>query len=141
MTLFCQNIIKKIIEPTLKGLKELNCEYKGFLYAGLIIVNEEPHLIEYNVRMGDPECQTILPTLKTDLVEIFQSCIDEKLNEVEIKWTEKKSLCVVLCSNGYPEKYEKNIIINNFEKLNLNGHHKTKFDCHPLSQKGLLQVK
>ena len=60
-------INKKIIEPTLKGLKELNCEYKGFLYAGLIIVNEEPHLIEYNVRMGDPECQTILPRLKTDL--------------------------------------------------------------------------
>ena len=69
--------------------------------------------------MGDPECQTILPTLDTDIIKIFQSCIDEKLDEIEIKWINKKSLCVVLCSNGYPDKYEKNIIINNFEKLNL----------------------
>ena len=115
-----QKILEKIIKPTLKGINDLGTKYKGFLYAGLMIVNNEPFLIEYNVRMGDPECQTILPTLNTDLVKIFQSCINEKLNEIEIKWTEKKSLCVVLCSNGYPEKYEKNIIINNFEKLNLN---------------------
>ena len=115
-----QKILEKIIKPTLKGINDLGTKYKGFLYAGLMIVNNEPFLIEYNVRMGDPECQTILPTLNTDLVKIFQSCINEKLNEVEIKWTEKKSLCVVLCSNGYPEKYKKNIIINNFEKLNLN---------------------
>ena len=115
-----QKILEKIIKPTLKGINELGTKYKGFLYAGLMIVKNEPFLIEYNVRMGDPECQTILPTLDTDLVELFQSCIDEKLNEIEINWTEKKSLCVVLCSNGYPEKYEKNIIINNFEKLNLN---------------------
>ncbi len=115
-----QKILEKIIKPTLKGINDLGTKYKGFLYAGLMIVKNEPFLIEYNVRMGDPECQTILPTLDTDIVELFQSCIDEKLNEIEINWTEKKSLCVVLCSNGYPEKYEKNIIINNFEKLNLN---------------------
>ena len=115
-----QKILEKIIKPTLKGINNLGTKYKGFLYAGLMIVKNEPFLIEYNVRMGDPECQTILPTLDTDIVELFQSCIDEKLDDIEIKWTEKKSLCVVLCSNGYPEKYEKNIIINNFEKLNLN---------------------
>ena len=115
-----QKILEKIIKPTLKGINNLGTKYKGFLYAGLMIAKNEPFLIEYNVRMGDPECQTILPTLDTDIIELFQSCIDEKLNEIEINWTQKKSLCVVLCSNGYPEKYEKNIIINNFEKLNLN---------------------
>ena len=113
-----EKILEKIIKPTLNGINNLGTKYKGFLYAGLMIVNNEPFLIEYNVRMGDPECQTILPTLDTDIVQIFNSCIDEKLNEVDIKWTEKKSLCVVLCSNGYPEKYEKNVIIDNLEKLN-----------------------
>ena len=113
-------ILEKIIKPTLKGINDLGTKYRGFLYAGLMIIEDEPFLIEYNVRMGDPECQTILPTLNTDIIKIFQSCIDEKLDEIEIKWIDKKSLCVVLCSNGYPDKYEKNIIINNFEKLNLN---------------------
>ena len=115
-----QKILQKIIKPTLKGINDLGTKYKGFLYAGLMIVENEPYLVEYNVRMGDPECQTILPILNSDIVKIFQSCIDEKLNEIEIKWLEKKSLCVVLCSKGYPEKYQKNIIINNLEKLNLN---------------------
>ena len=114
-----QKILEKIIKPTLKGINDLGTKYKGFLYAGLMIVKDEPFLIEYNVRMGDPECQTILPTLDTDIIKIFQSCINEKLDEIEIKWINKKSLCVVLCSNGYPDKYEKNIIIENFEKLNL----------------------
>ena len=114
-----QKILERIIKPTLKGINDLGTKYKGFLYAGLMIVKDEPFLIEYNVRMGDPECQTILPTLDTDIIKIFQSCINEKLDEIEIKWINKKSLCVVLCSNGYPEKYEKNIIIDNFEKLNL----------------------
>ena len=114
-----QKILEKIIKPTLKGINDLGTKYKGFLYAGLMIVKDEPFLIEYNVRMGDPECQTILPTLDTDIIKIFQSCINEKLDEIEIKWINKKSLCVVLCSNGYPDKYEKNIIINNFEKLNM----------------------
>ena len=114
-----QKILEKIIKPTLKGINDLGTKYKGFLYAGLMIVKDEPFLIEYNVRMGDPECQTILPTLDTDIIKIFQSCINEKLDEIEIKWINKKSLCVVLCSNGYPDRYEKNIIIDNFEKLNL----------------------
>ena len=115
-----QKILEKIIKPTLKGINDLGTKYKGFLYAGLMIVKDEPFLIEYNVRMGDPECQTILPTLDTDIIKIFQSCIDEKLDEIDIKWINKKSLCVVLCSNGYPDKYEKNIIIKNLEKLSLN---------------------
>ena len=111
-------IINKIIKPTLLGLSELGSKYKGFLYAGLMIVNDEPYLIEYNVRMGDPECQTILPKLKTDLAEIFLACCNEKLANTQIEWIDKKSLCVVLCSNGYPDKYKKNIEINNIEKIN-----------------------
>ena len=109
-------IIEKIIKPTLKGLQDQNIKYKGFLYAGLMIVNNEPYLIEYNVRMGDPECQTILPMLYTDLLEIIESTIDEKLENIEIQWLGKKSLCVVLCSNGYPDHYEKNIEIKNLNK-------------------------
>ena len=112
-------ILNKIIKPTLKGLAELGTNYKGFLYAGLMIVENEPFLIEYNVRMGDPECQTILPKLKTDLVEIFKACCNKKLADINIEWINKKSLCVVLCSKGYPDTYQKNILINNIENLSL----------------------
>ena len=112
-------ILTKIIKPTLEGLSNLGTEYKGFLYAGLMIVENEPYLIEYNVRMGDPECQTILPKLKTDLVEIFEACCNKKLIDVNIEWINKKSLCVVLCSKGYPDSYEKNILINNLENFTL----------------------
>ena len=112
-------ILNKIIKPTLKGLSNIGTEYKGFLYAGLMIVENEPYLIEYNVRMGDPECQTILPKLKTDLVKILEACCNKKLADVNIEWTNKKSLCVVLCSKGYPDKYERNILINNLENFTL----------------------
>ena len=113
-------ILDKIIKPTLKGLSDLRTEYKGFLYAGLMIVENEPYLIEYNVRMGDPECQTILPKLKTDLAEIINSCCNKKLADINIEWTNKKSLCVVLCSKGYPDTYQKNVLIKNLENLSLN---------------------
>ena len=112
-------ILSKIIKPTIKGLSKLGTEYKGFLYAGLMIVDNEPYLIEYNVRMGDPECQTILPKLKTNLVEILEACCNKKLADINIEWTDKKSLCVVLCSKGYPDTYQKNILIKNIENLNL----------------------
>ncbi len=114
-----KKIINKIINPTLKGLSELGTKYKGFLYAGLMIIKNEPYLIEYNVRMGDPECQTILPKIKTDLIDIFLACCEEKLNDINIEWLNKKSLCVVVCSNGYPEIFQKNIEITNLKKVNL----------------------
>ena len=112
-----EKILNKIIKPTLKGLKELGTDFKGFLYAGLMIVKDEPYLIEYNVRMGDPECQTILPKLKTDFLKILIACCDGKLNEISIDWLNKKSLCIVLCSKGYPDTYKKNIEINNIKKI------------------------
>jgi len=115
-----KKILNKIINPTLRALKDLGAEYRGFLYAGLMIIDNEPYLIEYNVRMGDPECQTILPKLNTDLFEIFLACCNQNLKEIKINWSNKKSLCVVLCSKGYPEKYEKNVEIKNLNKIELN---------------------
>jgi len=84
-----------------------------------MISKNEPYLIEYNVRMGDPECQTILPMLTNDLEEILIACCEKKLNQVNIEWKNKKSLCVVLCSKGYPEDYEKNIEISGLTNINL----------------------
>ena len=114
-----KKIINKIIKPTLKGLKDMGANFKGFLYAGLMIVNNEPYLIEYNVRMGDPECQTILPKLKTDIIDIFTACCENNLSSVNIEWHEEKSLCIVVCSKGYPDKYKNNILIKNIEKIHL----------------------
>ena len=113
-------ILDKIIKPTLKALSELGTEYRGFLYTGLMIVKNEPYLIEYNVRMGDPECQTILPKLKTDLTDIFLACCEQKLSEINIEWINKKSLCVVVCSTGYPDTFEKNVEIKNINNIHLN---------------------
>jgi phosphoribosylamine--glycine ligase len=115
-----EKILNKIIKPTIKALKEMGSNYKGFLYAGLMIVNKEPYLIEYNVRMGDPECQTILPKLKSDLLEIIEACCNQTLKKSKIEWYDKKSLCIVICSKGYPGKYSNDILIENTDKLDLN---------------------
>ena len=113
-------IDEKIIKPTLKGLRDLDSDYVGFLYVGLMIINNEPFLIEFNVRMGDPECQTILPLLNSDLGKIIYACCTKKLSSIKINWLDKKSLCIVLCSNGYPDKYERNVKIENLNKIKLN---------------------
>ena len=122
-----KKILEKIIKPTIKGLKDMGSEYKGFLYAGLMIVNNEPYLIEYNVRMGDPECQTILPKLKTDLTEILLASVNYGLSSIDIEWHDYKSLCVVLCSKGYPDKYKNNIMIKNLVDLTIS---KNEFIFH-----------
>jgi len=127
-----KKIIDKIIKPTLKAIKDLGENYKGFLYAGLMIKDNEPYLIEYNVRMGDPECQTILPLLETDFLKILNSCCDETLDKIEIKWKDQKSLCVVVCSKGYPGKFKSNIKIDNLKKLNLD---KNNFIFHAGTKK------
>ena len=109
----------KIIEPTLNAVNEQGGVYKGFLYVGLMIKNNDPFLIEFNVRMGDPECQTILPTLNTDLFDVLISCCDGTLNQTSIDFSESKSICIVLCSKGYPEKFENNIEIKDLEQIKL----------------------
>ncbi len=114
-----RKIINKIVKPTLKALKNKNKHYKGFLYVGLMIKNGEPYLIEFNVRMGDPECQVILPRLKTDIMEIFLNTVNNKLKYTNIKWRKEKSMTIVLCSKGYPGSYAKNKKIKNINKINL----------------------
>ena len=113
-------ILNKIIKPTLKGLEDLNTNFKGFLYAGLMIVENEPFLIEYNVRMGDPECQTILPKLKTDFLKLIKACVNNNLNSINLEWHDDKSLCIVVCSKGYPDEYKNNLEIKNMENIKLN---------------------
>jgi len=107
-----KKIINKIVKPTFAALKTKKNPYTGFLYVGLMIKNNEPYLIEYNVRMGDPECQVIMPRLKTDLVKILNAAVENKLNKIKIEWNRYKCMTTVLCAKGYPNKYETNKIIN-----------------------------
>ena len=114
-----KKIIKKIINPTLFALKKRKKPYTGFLYVGLMIKNNEPYLIEFNVRMGDPECQVIIPRLKTDILKIFNNALENKLHKIQIKWKKLKCMTIVLCSKGYPAKYKKNKIIKNVKKVKI----------------------
>ena len=115
-----EKIIKKIIEPTIKGMKKLGHPYKGFLYAGLMINKGEPYLIEYNIRMGDPECQALMMRLETDLLEIIDLATKNKINNLKIKWSKKNSITIVLCAKGYPSNYIKNSEIKNLSNAIIN---------------------
>ena len=115
-----KKIKKKIINPTLKAMKNLGHTYKGFLYAGLMIKNNEPYLIEYNIRMGDPECQVLMMRLKTDLFEIIKSATKNKISSLKIKWSKKSAITIVMCAKGYPSNYLKNSEIKNLEKAKIN---------------------
>ena len=112
-----KKIKKKIIEPTLKAMKNLNNPYKGFLYAGLMIYEDEPYLIEYNIRMGDPECQVLMMRLKTDLLKILDCALKNKLNTLKIEWKKKNSITIVLCAKGYPANYIKDSEIKNLSNI------------------------
>lgn len=136
-----KKIINKIIKPTLMALKRKNKPYSGFLYVGLMIKNNEPYLIEYNVRMGDPECQVILPRLKSDLIEIILATVNNKIKNKIIEWKKDKCMTIVLCSKGYPDIYKKNIEIKNLDKLKLSKndfvfHAGTKFENGKLLSNG-----
>ena len=104
-------IIKRIVKPTLKALKDRRQFYRGFLYVGLMIKNNDPYLIEYNVRMGDPECQVIIPRLKTDLFKIINYSLKNKLKKIKLSWEKNKCMTIVLCSKGYPGNYKKGKIL------------------------------
>lgn len=114
-----KKIIEKIVNPTLFALKKKKKYYTGFLYVGLMIKNNEPFLIEYNIRMGDPECQVILPRLKTDFIKIIKNTISNKLKQTKIEWKKDKSMTIVLCSKGYPGKYKTDKHIKNLKTLKL----------------------
>ena len=112
-----KKIKKKIIEPTLKAMKNLGHPYRGFLYAGLMIRKDEPYLIEYNIRMGDPECQVLMMRLKTDLLEIINCATKDKINKINILWNKKSCITIVLCAKGYPSSYIKDSEIKNLSKI------------------------
>ena len=112
-----KKIKKKIIDPTLKAMKNLGHSYKGILYAGLMIKKNEPYLIEYNIRMGDPECQVLMMRLETDLFEIIEHTIKNKINNLKIKWSKKSCITIVLCAKGYPSNYIRDSEIKNLTSV------------------------
>ncbi|MBZ6006449.1 MULTISPECIES: phosphoribosylamine--glycine ligase [Paraclostridium] len=112
------HIVKKeVLDKTLKGFKDDNLDYKGILFIGLMITEDGPKVLEYNVRFGDPETQSVLLRLETDLIEIIEAILENRLNEIHIKYDEKNAVCVMLTSGGYPESYEKGKVITGLDKV------------------------
>ncbi|MCF7823852.1 MAG: phosphoribosylamine--glycine ligase [Candidatus Marinimicrobia bacterium] len=111
---YCLN---NIIQPTLDGMRTENRPFKGILYCGIMITHDGPKVLEYNVRFGDPETQVILPRLKSDLFDIFNAIIDDRLDEIDISWDDHACATVVLASAGYPESYQKGYSISGLESI------------------------
>ena len=114
---FMQKVESRIIKPTVEGIQKENIDYTGFIFIGLIKVGDEPYVIEYNVRMGDPETEVVLPRIETDLVDLLQKASEGKLNEVELQVKKEAAATVMLVSGGYPEAYEKGREISGFEEV------------------------
>jgi len=114
---FLKKVEERIIKPTMNGLLQDNLDYQGFVFIGLIKVNNEPFVIEYNVRLGDPETEVIIPRLKTDLVEVFLAYAEQKLDTISIAFDERAATTVMLVSGGYPEAYEKGKEITGIETI------------------------
>ena len=112
-----EKIENRIVKPTIEGLKKDNIQYKGFVFIGLINVKGEPIVIEYNVRMGDPETEVVIPRLKSDLVELFQAVANEKLNEINLEVTDKSAATIMVVSGGYPEEYVNGKVISGIENV------------------------
>lgn len=112
-----QKVLNDLIQPTVDGMAAEGCPFTGILFAGLMIENNEPKLIEYNIRFGDPECQEIMMRLEGDLVTILEAAADGRLDEIkqEVKWSDRVAMCIVLAANGYPGAYAKNTVIENIE--------------------------
>ncbi|MAR40572.1 MAG: phosphoribosylamine--glycine ligase [Flammeovirgaceae bacterium] len=114
---FMKKVEDTVIRRTVDGIKKEKLDYRGFIFAGLMNVNGEPYVIEYNVRMGDPETQVVIPRIKNDLLNIFIKCLDEKINEVELDIENNFTTTVILAADGYPELYKKGDDIRNLEEF------------------------
>lgn len=114
---FMGKIHDRVVKPTVEGLKKDNLPYKGFIFIGLIKIGDDPFVIEYNVRMGDPETEVVIPRIKTDLVTVFQAVADQKLDSIDLEIDERTASTVMLVSGGYPEAYEKGKEIMGFENI------------------------
>ncbi|HDP36681.1 MAG TPA: phosphoribosylamine--glycine ligase, partial [Candidatus Atribacteria bacterium] len=114
---FKKTVLEEILKPTVKGLQSEGREYKGVLYAGLVLTKEGPKVLEFNARFGDPETQVVLPRLKTDLVDILNAVIEGSLYKINIEWNNNSVVCVVVASGGYPSKYQKGKVISGLERL------------------------
>ena len=111
-----EDIMNRVMRPTVEAMAAEGCPYKGVLYAGLMIGEAGPKVLEFNARFGDPECQPLLVRLKSDLADILQAIVEERLDQVEIEWDERTSLCLVLASGGYPGSYEKGLVIEGLDE-------------------------
>ncbi len=118
----------EVLNPFIKGIKEEKMDFRGIIFVGLMIKNNEINVLEFNVRFGDPETQVILPRLENDLYDVFEKMNERKLNEIELKWKKEKAVCVVLASGGYPEKYQKGYEISGLENMDMVFHAGTKFE-------------
>ena len=114
---FMKKVEELVIKRTVNGIKKENLDYKGFIFAGLMNVNGDPYVIEYNVRMGDPETQVVIPRIKNDLLQIINKCIAEKINEIDLDIKENFTTTVILAADGYPESYKKGDDINNLKEF------------------------
>jgi phosphoribosylamine--glycine ligase len=117
--IFLKNVEEKVIKPTIKGLKAENLEYRGFIFFGLIKVGDEPYVIEYNCRMGDPETEVVIPRLKNDFLEMLVAAAKQELNKIKIEEDDRFSCTVMAVSGGYPGEYEKGYVIHGLDKVDI----------------------